>query len=38
LDLLRFGTVPAVARLLDVGWDLVKEIHKSKLQSLYRNR
>lgn len=36
LDLLRFGTVQAVAHLLDVGWDLVKEIHKSKLQSLYR--
>jgi transposase len=36
LDLLRFGTVQAVAHLLDVGWDLVKEIHKSRLQSLYR--
>jgi len=36
LDLLRFGTVQAVAHLLDVGWDLVKEIHKSRLQSLNR--
>ena len=35
LDLLRFGTIQAVVHLLDVGWDLVKEIHKSKLQSLY---
>jgi transposase len=36
LDLLRFGTVQAVAHLLDVGWDLVKEIHKLKLRGLYR--
>jgi len=36
LDLLRFGTIQSVAHFLNVGWDLVKEIHKSKLQSLYR--
>lgn len=36
LDLLRFGTIQAVARYLHVGWDLVKEIHTAKLQTLYR--
>lgn len=36
LDLLRFGTIQAVAHYLNVGWDLVKEIHKAKLQALYR--
>jgi transposase len=36
LDLLRFGTIRAVAHYLKVGWDLVKEIHKSKLRKLYR--
>lgn len=36
LDLLRFGTIRSVAHYLGVGWDLVKEIHKSKLRVLYR--
>jgi transposase len=36
LDLLRFGTIQSVAHFLGVGWDLVKEIHKSKLSLLYR--
>jgi transposase len=36
LDLLRFGTIQAVAHYLGVGWDLVKEIHRSKLRGLYR--
>lgn len=36
LDLLRFGTIRSVAHYLGVGWDLVKEIHKSKLRLLYR--
>ena len=36
LDLLRFGTIRDVANYLNVGWDLVKEIHKTKLQNLYR--
>jgi transposase len=36
LDMLRFGTIRAVAHYLGVGWDLVKEIHKSKLRGLYR--
>lgn len=37
LDLLRFGTIRWVADYLGVGWDMIKEIHKLKLQSLYRN-
>jgi transposase len=36
LDLLRFGTIRSVAHYLGVGWDLIKEIHKSKLRILYR--
>lgn len=36
LDLLRFGTIRSVAHYLGVGWDLIKEIHKSKLHQLYR--
>jgi transposase len=36
LDLLRFGTIRAVAHYLGVGWDMVKDIHKSKLRMLYR--
>lgn len=36
LDLLRFGTIKDVAHYLQVGWDLVKNIHKAKLQNLYR--
>ncbi|ABC77042.1 ISL3 family transposase [Syntrophus aciditrophicus] len=37
LDLLRFGTIRWVADYLGVGWDMIKEIHKLKLQRLYRN-
>jgi transposase len=38
LDLLRFGTIrPPPADYLGVGWDLVKDIHKSKLHRLYRS-
>ena len=37
LDLLRFGTIRSVAHYLGVGWDMVKEIHKSKLRLLYRH-
>jgi len=36
LDMLRFGTIRSVAQYLGVGWDLVKNIHKQKLQFLYR--
>lgn len=36
LDLLRFATIKDVARYLNVGWDLIKDIHKTRLQSLYR--
>jgi len=37
LDLLSFGTIRAVAHYLGVGWDLVKEIHKSKLSRTYKS-
>jgi hypothetical protein len=36
LDLLKFGTIRAVAAYLGVGWDVVKEIHKGRLSLLYR--
>jgi transposase len=36
LDFLQFGTIQSVANYFGVGWDLVKEIHKSKLCRLYR--
>lgn len=36
LDMLRFGTIQSVAEFLGVGWDLVKNIHKERLQFLYR--
>lgn len=36
LDLLKFGTIRAVAEYLGVGWDLVKDIHKERLSCLYR--
>ncbi len=36
LDLLKFGTIRSVAEFLGVGWDLVKNIHKERLQLLYR--
>jgi len=36
LDLLRFGTIQAVAHYLNVGWDVIKDIHKSHLHRLYR--
>lgn len=35
-DLLRFGTIKDVANFLHVGWDVVKDIHKAKLQRLYK--
>jgi transposase len=34
-DLLDFGNVDHVARHLGVGWDMVKDIHKSRLKRLY---
>ena len=37
LDLLKFGTIRSVAEYLAVGWDLVKQIHKERLGSLYRS-
>lgn len=36
LDLLKFGTIRAVAAHLGVGWDMVKEIHKERLSLIYR--
>jgi len=36
LDLLRFATIKDVAQYLNVGWDLIKDIHKTKLQTLYQ--
>ena len=36
LDLLKFGTIRSVAEFLGVGWDLIKNIHKERLQFLYR--
>jgi transposase len=36
LDMLRFGTIRSVAEYLGVGWDMVKNIHKERLQFLYR--
>jgi len=36
LDLLQFGTIQSVAHYFGVSWDLIKQIHKSKLQVLYR--
>lgn len=36
LDMLRFATISSVADFLGVGWDLVKNIHKERLQLLYR--
>jgi transposase len=37
LDLLSFGTIRSVAHYLGVGWDLIKEIHKSRLSRTYRS-
>lgn len=36
LDMLRFSTIRSTAEYLGVGWDLVKNIHKERLQLLYR--
>jgi transposase len=35
-DLLKFGTIQSVSAYLGVGWDLVKEIHKTRLSQIYR--
>ena len=36
LDLLKFATIKAVAQYLGVGWDLIKQIHKDKLNKRYK--
>jgi transposase len=38
LELLQFGTIKDVANYLNVGWDLVKGIHKQKLKAIYRKQ
>lgn len=37
LDLLKFGTIQSVAEYMGVGWDMIKNIHKTKLTGQYRN-
>ena len=36
LDLLHCWTISAVAKYLHVSWDVVKDIHKSRLATKYR--
>ena len=36
MDLLHWMTIAGVAKNLDVGWDLVKDLHKEYLQKKYR--
>lgn len=38
LDLLQFSTIKAVANYLNVGWDLIKQIHKEKLKNMYQKQ
>jgi len=38
LDLLKIGTIKDVADFMGTGWDLIKNIHKTKLKSMYRSR
>lgn len=35
LELLRFGTIAHVARHIDVGWDMIKDIHKAHLKKCF---
>jgi len=36
LDMLKLMTIQDVASILGVGWDMIKNIHKLKLQRMYR--
>ena len=36
MELLQFSTNQSVFKYLEVGWDMIKEIHKSKLLTRYR--
>jgi len=36
LDLIKLGSILSIAKYLNVSWDLVKDIHKSFLQSKYK--
>lgn len=38
IDLLQFSSIRAVADYLNVGWDLVKKIHKDKLRIMYQKQ
>lgn len=38
MELLQHCTIKDVANYLNVGWDLVKEIHKQRLEVTYRNQ
>ena len=38
LDLLQFAAIRAVADYLNVGWDMIKEIHKIKLSRIYKKQ
>lgn len=37
LDLLAFSTIKSVANFLEVSWDCIKDLHKDKLETLYRH-
>ena len=36
LDLLHFSTIQDISRFLGISWNVIKKIHKEKLQNLYR--
>lgn len=37
IDLLHWMTISGTAKILNVGWDLIKDIHKEHLQSRYKS-
>lgn len=37
IELMRFGTIKAVASFLGISWDTVKDIHKEHLRKTYKN-
>ena len=38
LDLLKMATIKDVANYMRVGWDMIKDIHKLKLKTMYKTR
>ena len=38
MDLLKMGTIQDVANFMRTGWDIIKNIHKMKLKSMYKSR